>query len=175
MQPFRRRIYRNPREFFEDVRFMLANRPRVREAMQGDLISPAFRERLMMAVTEVNGCRYCSYRHAREALKAGVSETEVKELLDGGIPSDTPMEEYVALLYAQHWAETNGHPDPEAFQKLIDTYSQKTADAIGVILRMIRAGNLSGNTWDYVLFWLSRGRLGASESEREEAGGKLPA
>ena len=175
MRPFRRRIYHSRREFFGDVRYMLTHRPLVREAMRGDVIPPAFRERLMMAVTEVNGCRYCSYYHARESLKAGVSEAEVKDLLGGIISSDSPEEEYVALLYAQHWAETNGHPDPEALEKLIETYGQKRADAIEVILPMIRSGNLMGNTWDYVLYWLSRGRLGASEKEREEAGGSVPA
>jgi hypothetical protein len=41
------------------------------EKIKGDIKKedniPAFRERLMLAVTVVNGCRYCSYFHARQA------------------------------------------------------------------------------------------------------------
>ena len=133
MRPFRRRICHSRREFFGDVRYTLTHRPLVREAMRGDVISPAFRERLMMTVTEVNGCRSRSYYHARESLKAGVSEAEVKDLLGGIISSDFPEGEYVALLYAQYWAETNGHPDSEALERLIETYGQKRADVIEVI------------------------------------------
>ena len=175
MRPFRRRVYQGPRAFFGDVRYMLTHRPLLREAMRGDLVSLAFRERLMLTVTEVNGCRYCSYYHSRESLKAGITEAEVKDLLGGIISSDSPEEEYVALLYAQHWAETNGHPDPETLEKLIETYGGKRADAIEVILRMIRTGNPMGNTWDFILYWLSRGRLGMTASERKVAGKNAPA
>ena len=53
-----------------------------------ELIPAAFRERLMMVVTEVNGCRYCSYFHARAALAAGVSQEELRSLLGGNLPPD---------------------------------------------------------------------------------------
>lgn len=35
----------------------------------------------MLAVTQVNGCRYCSYVHARMALQAGLSEQEIRTVL----------------------------------------------------------------------------------------------
>jgi AhpD family alkylhydroperoxidase len=79
-QKFTRRIYRRPAELLEDFRFIWERRPMIRRAMRG-LISPAFRERLMMTVTEVNGCRYCSYYHARLSLLAGISQDELRELL----------------------------------------------------------------------------------------------
>ena len=40
-------------------------------------------ERVMLAVTEVNGCEICSYAHTRRALEAGLSDAEVRELLGG--------------------------------------------------------------------------------------------
>ncbi|MCK4314262.1 MAG: carboxymuconolactone decarboxylase family protein [Anaerolineae bacterium] len=46
----------------------MKSRSRIRAVMKQNLTSPAFRERLMLAVTAVNGCRYCSHVHAREAL-----------------------------------------------------------------------------------------------------------
>jgi AhpD family alkylhydroperoxidase len=163
---FRRRIYRSPAALVADFRYMLAHRALIRRAMR-QLISPAFRERLMMVVTEVNGCRYCSYYHAREALKSGISAVELAALLAGQIPADAPAGEHVALAYAQHWAETDAHPDPEAAQKLIATYGEERAAAIDIILRMIRIGNLLGNTADYLLYWLSFGRLGMRENEAQ--------
>ena len=39
--------------------------------------------------------------------------------------------------------------------------------ALETVLRMIRTGNLAGNTWDYLLFRLSNGRWGMLEQEKE--------
>ena len=160
MNTFKRRLYPNFSEFITDFRFIMSNRPLVRKTMRGELISQAFRERLMMVVTQVNGCRYCSYFHAQEALKAGIAEGELKSLLAGAIPDDCPSEEYSALLYAQHWAESNAQPDSEVIQRLNETYGQEKADAIHLVLRMIRVGNLLGNFGDYLLYRISFGRWG---------------
>ena len=127
--------------------------------MKQNLIPPAFRERLMLAVTTVNGCRYCSYFHAREALLAGIPEAEVESLLSG-VVDDCPGEEAAAVFYARHWSESDADPDPDARQKLVEVYGGDTAGAIELLLRMIRMGNLTGNTWDYLLYRISFGRWG---------------
>jgi len=111
----------------------------------------------MLAVTSVEGCRYCSYFHSRLALKCGVSQEEIKKLLSGDF-KDCPEGEAIAILYAQHWAESNAHPDPEADQKLQEIYGFEKAEAIHLMLRMIRLGNLLGNTWDYFLYRISFGK-----------------
>ncbi len=129
----------------------------VAEARNEGLLSPAFRERLMLAVTWVNGCRYCSYFHARQALKSGVTAQEISKLLSGDV-DNCPEEEATAVIYAQHWAESDAHPDPEAVWKLEETYGPEKADAIHLVLRMIRLGNLLGNSWDYLLYCLSFGK-----------------
>lgn len=36
-------------------------------------LDPQFVERLMLAVTEVNGCAVCSYAHTRMALREGIA------------------------------------------------------------------------------------------------------
>ena len=131
--------------------------------MSGELVSKAFRERLMVTVTEVNGCRYCRYYHASEALKAGVSHTELEEFMAGAIPENTPPEEYQALAYAQHWAENDTQAKPEFTEKLRETYGKDKVDAIHLILRMIRVGNLMGNMWDYILHVVSFGHWGGEE------------
>lgn len=111
----------------------------------------------MLAVTAVNSCRYCSYVHTKEALKSGLSPEEISRLLAGDI-DNCPEEEAVALIYAQHWAESDAHPDPEAVSKLEQTYGTEKSELIHSVLRMIRLGNLMGNSWDYLLYRISFGR-----------------
>ena len=167
MEQFKRRYYHNPKDLLRDVRYPLQNREQIRRAMKGDLVSFAFRERLMLAVTAVNGCRYCSYYHTGEALKAGLPKDELEELLNG-IVDGAPVEELPALLYAQHWAEAGGEPETAIRQKVIDTYGPERAQAIETVLHMIRTGNLLGNTGDYWLYRLSFGRWGLAGEGRDE-------
>ena len=154
---FRKRTYVSLSDFLADVRYMLQNREQIRTAIH--LIDAPFRERLMLAVTQVNECRYCSEFHAKQALKTGLSQDEVQELLDG-IADQCPPEQLTAILYARHWAEMAGQPDPDIHQTLIETYGAAKAAAIETLLRMINAGNLSGNTFDFILYRISGGRLG---------------
>jgi AhpD family alkylhydroperoxidase len=132
--------------------------------MRGAAIDAAFRERLMLAVTEVNGCRYCSYAHARAALAAGLTRADVEALARGQMEG-APPEQVPALLYARHWAETDARPDPEARRRVLETYGETTTRHIEVALRMIRVGNLTGNTADYLLYRASLGRWGDGRPE----------
>ena len=159
MRKFQRRYYRSLGQLGDDLVWPFRRRTQVRAAMRGEQVSFAFRERLMLAVTAVNECRYCSYFHAQEALKADLSKDEIRMLLEGAV-KNAPDEEMPALLYAQHWAESNANPDAEARQTLVMVYGQERAEAIETVLHMIRTGNLAGNTWDYLLFRLSNGRWG---------------
>ncbi|MFA5628672.1 MAG: carboxymuconolactone decarboxylase family protein [Dehalococcoidales bacterium] len=156
---FKKRTYKNPAVFFRDVCFLTKNRSKIKKVVKSNIVSPQFQERLMLAVTAVNDCRYCSHFHTKQALKSGLSQEEIDLLLSGNI-ANCPEDEYVALIYAQYWAETNANPDSDAVNKLKEVYSDEKAEAIELILRMIRMGNLMGNTWDYFLYRVSFGRLG---------------
>lgn len=158
-KPFNRRFYHNIRDILIDMKAIISRRRQIKTLMRDGDISSAFRERIMLAVTEVNGCRYCQYAHAKMALEAGLSEEEIKSLSSGSF-HNCPDEEVPALLYAQHWAEKNGKPDLDTRQKVVDIYGLKNVKSIELAMRMIRMGNLLGNTWDYVLFRLSFGKLG---------------
>jgi len=156
---FRKRYYHTIFAPFKDIVFILGKIPlMIRNRINGWVRSD-FQERLMMAVTAVNGCRYCNYYHTRVALRMGFEPKEVKNLLAGEIDNPDP-DEVKALLYAQHWAESNGKPDSDLRDQIIDYYGHNRSAIIETILRMIRFGNLSGNTFDYLLFWISGGRRG---------------
>ena len=122
----------------------------LRAASRGGLVDKAFAERIMLAVTQVNGCRYCSYGHARMALKAGVGEDEIRDILAGDF-ADVPEGQLTALVFAQHYAESGGKPDPEALRRVIDEYGSDGARHIAAYIRMITVGNLLGNTFDALL------------------------
>lgn len=159
MKPFKRRIYHSLGELLTDLRNIVSRRKEVRALMQGKIISPDFRERLMLVVTGVNGCRYCSYVHAREALAKGISQVEI-EALGKGMFEGSPLEEVPALLYAQHWAETDGAPDGGARNVVVERYGEQAVEVMELAMCIIRAGNLSGNTADYLLNRVSFGRWG---------------
>jgi AhpD family alkylhydroperoxidase len=130
--------------------------------MRGEALDSAFRERLMLVVTGVNGCRYCSYVHAREALAEGISQDEIKSLGERMFEG-SPPEQVPALLYAQHWAETDGKPDPAVRERVRQRYGRDALERIEAVLRVIRIGNLMGNTMDYVLYRVSFGRWGVKQ------------
>jgi hypothetical protein len=71
-----------------------------------------------------------------------------------------PASELAAIHYARHWAENNTKSTDVEKKRLIEIYGQETADAIYILLRMIRIGNLSGNTWDSWLYRLTFWQVG---------------
>ncbi len=164
---FPKRLYEGFGRFWDDFTFVWANRSRVRRSEREGRIDPAFRERLMLAVTGVNDCRFCSYRHSRKALEEGVGQREIDLLLEGKI-SVCPEDEVPAVMYARHWAETGGRPDAKTKQRLQEIYGEKTRHDLHLILRMIRMANLLGNAVDYILFRLSGGRWGVQKANRDE-------
>lgn len=144
---FNRRLY-SLSGFLGDVGWALSHLGQVRRAMRLD---KAFGKRIFLAVTRVNGCRYCAYVHARTALAAGLAPDEVARLLAGEM-GEVPPAEAVALAFAQHYAETAGRVDPAAWDRLVEVYGPPTAEAILVNIRLITMGNLWGNTLDAFLF-----------------------
>ena len=155
---FTKRTY-SLRELFADISFLIKNVRDVRRISREKLISSAFRERLMLSVTSVYGCRYCCWAHTREALRSGIDQKEITGLLTGSV-DNCPQEEALALLYAQHWADSNASPDPEATRRLEQAYGVEKAKMINIVLRMIRVGNLWGNSWDCFLYRISFGSWG---------------
>ncbi|MEA3439781.1 MAG: carboxymuconolactone decarboxylase family protein [Chloroflexota bacterium] len=146
---FNRRIY-TPQTFRRDIAEVFTHMDELRDAHRSGRVSKVFSERIMLAVTNVNQCRYCSYGHTRAALAAGVPEEQIRNLMAGEFDK-LPKDEVVALTFAQHYAESGGNPDPEALSRLVDTYGEATAQDILAYIRMITIGNLSGNTLDAFL------------------------
>ncbi|MEW5872574.1 MAG: carboxymuconolactone decarboxylase family protein [Chloroflexota bacterium] len=153
LSSFNKRIYTIP-TFKADVCRIFDHIDELRQAARGGRVNQAFAQKIMLVVSTVNGCRYCSYGHSRAALTAGVSESELQSLLALDLGA-FPENEVVALTFAQHYAEAKGQPDPTAWQRVVAYYGEETAKDILAYLRMITFGNLLGNTFDALLSWLT--------------------
>jgi AhpD family alkylhydroperoxidase len=137
--------------FFGDLGFLIWNFPKIIVAMRDQKMTRTFVEKIMTVTSAVNGCIYCSWFHAKQAVNSGITKEEVKNMMELQFHADAKEYELMALLYAQHFAETNRQPDPEMTKKLFDYYKDKTAKHIILVIRMISFGNLYGNTWDAVI------------------------
>lgn len=134
-----------------DTGFLLWNIPKIIGVSRSKKISKVFMEKIMNVTTAVNGCTYCSWFHAKQALSCGISEAKIRNMMKLQFRADATDFELMALLYAQHYAETNRNPESEMTEKLLETYGEKTANDILLVIRMIFFGNLYGNTWDAVM------------------------
>ena len=116
----------------------------LRKAKKQGLISYPFQERLMLAVTEVNGCALCSYAHTKMALEAGLSSQEINNLLSGSKQEDTPQDELNAILFASYYAECRSKVDKPIWDKIVNEYGKEKALGILASIRIITVGNVYG-------------------------------
>lgn len=136
---------------FKDLGFLIGHAPKMVRMMRSDAISHQFMEKIMTVVTAVNGCSFCTWFHAKQAVASGISEAELQNMFNLQFQADASEDELTALLYAQHYAETNRHPDPEMTEKLVSDYGEEKAEQVMLVIRMIFFGNLAGNTFDAFL------------------------
>ena len=136
-----------PKDFYRNLYRSIRPMPVMLRSQRKGLVSKAFNEKIMLAVTQVNGCRYCSWFHTRVAMKEGISKKEVHTLL-GGEFDGADEDEMVALLYAQHYADTDGKPEEESWEKLYETYGKERARAIESSIKVITVGNIYGIAFD---------------------------
>lgn len=109
-------------------------------------ITNQFVERIMIAVTEVNGCAICSYAHTKMALEVGMGDAEIQNMLKG-VLDDVPSDEIQAIMFAQHYADSRGNPSKETWDRILDMYG--TSKSLGIIgaIRIIMMGNALGIPW----------------------------
>ena len=145
-QIFKKRTF-TFRSFMKNIQIILGNQKKIVDTMKSKRISNDFSERIMLAVTGVNGCRYCEWGHTKMASESGCTDEEIKSILDldfQGLKRD----EIPALTFAQHFAESKENPSKKAKNNLVREYGIQKAEDIINYCRMITIGNLLGNTVD---------------------------
>lgn len=147
MNNFPRRIYTFS-YLINDIGFLIKNIPFIIKSSRQKLVSKQLMERIMLVVTAVNGCVYCEWFHAKMAKRSGISNSEIHNLLNSQFKVSSNEEEIQALLYAQHYAETNRNPEKQMRNQFVEQYGIDKSRAIELNIRTIWFGNLSGNTFD---------------------------
>ena len=122
----------------------LLNLSDIRKARKNHEISKEFEKRIMLAVTQVNGCSLCSYFHTKDALNMGMEKEQIKKILEGDMGS-VPEDETEALIFAQHYADMIGNYDQKAWERINAIYGNSRANAILAYIRAIMVGNAQGN------------------------------
>ncbi len=112
------------------------------------LMNKKLKERIMLAVTEVNGCTMCSFVHTHLALSSGMSREVINEILAGDY-KNIPIEDSVAVIFAQHYAFSKEMPSDESIERLVDEYGFKKAELVIAACNMITMTNGMGTSMDY--------------------------
>jgi AhpD family alkylhydroperoxidase len=132
---------------------VMASGPVLLEALVKPNIAAALREKLFLAVTSVNDCRYCKWGHTHWAMAQGVPLEEVNQILSHQVESLVAKNpaEAAAILFGQHYAEQLDQFDPESIENLRKFYSDAEVAEILAYVRFITLANLTGNTVDAML------------------------
>ncbi|MDP8254664.1 MAG: carboxymuconolactone decarboxylase family protein [Candidatus Alcyoniella australis] len=108
-------------------------------------ISKQLNEKICLAVSGVNNCRYCSWLHTKTALEKGLAEEEVRALLATEF-EDLDPEDATVVLYAQHWSDCDGQVTSGARNRMLDKYGSQRTAAIEAQICAVYFGNLCSNT-----------------------------
>lgn len=118
-------------------------------------------ESLWLAVTEVNGCRWCAYVHSGMAGASGMAPEDIELLLSAEDPAGLEMlsaDEQATLAYARAWAEQDGNPPPGMRNQARDRLGADGDRDLHALLAMIDFANRCGNTLDSLLHRLGHPR-----------------
>lgn len=133
-------------EFYKIMYLAFFSIPDFMEVKKEKRLSEHFIERMMLAVTEVNGCAVCSYAHTKMALEAGVTNEEIQKMLSG-ISEDVPEEELSAVIFSQYYADARGYSSEQSWERIIEIYGLKKAKGILASIRIMMLGNVVGIPW----------------------------
>ena len=158
--------YFTPRALLRGAARFTRNIPALRRAKHADRVSDQFAEKIMLAVTSVNECQYCSRFHTDLARDVGVDEATIASILERDIDTAVEDDELPALVFAQQYAEADESPGQEAHDALVDAYGSETAVDILAFVRAIYFGNLLGNTYDATKFTVRRAVHGWTQQLR---------
>jgi len=150
MNKFRKKIF-TFQDYLKHQLRVFIDLPALISAMRTRRVSKSLEEKIMLATTGVNGCKFCSRYHVRAALKEGIAQKEINEILKMDFNEDIDESESTAILFAQHYAETDGNPEKESLERVHQIYGMEKAVDILLFLRLIYFGNLMGNTYEAFL------------------------
>lgn len=146
---FRKRTYTLPK-VARHAR-ALVSRSRDALAIWRGRVDPALREKIMLSVAQVNGCRYCCYVHTQWAQREGASDEELARVA-GLDPESFDRDEWLAISYAQSLAEGDfADAGSEVADEIERRNGAQRRDDVETIARAMTFANLMANTLDAFL------------------------
>tara|TARA_R110002073_G_scaffold84612_3_gene201560 strand:+ start:14979 stop:15560 length:582 start_codon:yes stop_codon:yes gene_type:complete len=149
MQPFTKRTF-TTLLFVASLSAAAVSLPRLCAVLVRPRLSAALREKIMLGVTSVNDCRYCSWVHTGLALENGVDMESLQELLQQNIHAANEREG-VAILFGKHFADAVRKPSTAAKEKLAEYFTAAERREIMTYIHIIYFANLTGNSADALL------------------------
>lgn len=153
-----KRHYDSLQGFVKDLAYVWNHRKLLTALSNETAPKRAFHIRLMLTVVHANECAALYKPMIQGAVKAGVSTQEAEALLAGDT-GETPESDAPAVLYAQHWTQNDGQPNPEATAVIERAYGKQTLEEIHCV---IRSGEIAIRVTNTLAHWkkpfgLSRG------------------
>jgi len=144
-QGYSKRIF-TAKTFFKELGFLIWNALRLIQLFTNKRIEKLI-GKILIVTDAVNECKYCSWMDAKLAIKNGVSEEEVKNMLKLEFETNVSDYELPALVFAQDYAENHGMVGADMLQTLTENYGEKLAKDLLLAIRAVTFGNLYFNTW----------------------------
>ena len=137
--------------FFSEMLSFAAQLPTIYKIWQKHEIEAGFREELMLAVSTMNDCKYCTWGHHEWAHAAGISDEELDHI-EHGDPEGIERAKWVAISYVVTFvsSEYKDIPD-ELVQEMQANYTANEIKEIELVARIMDIANRGANTWDAML------------------------
>ncbi len=104
---------------FDAMRTMkYMSRAKRKEELSTELI-----EKVMLTVTEINGCEVCTVFHNKVAEKEGIKEEEIQMLFVADV-EEIPQEDAPAILFSREYANSSGNPSEDSWSSLKTFYGE---------------------------------------------------
>ena len=146
------RVFTSPADAARDVAGVVLRARALGDAVLRGRLSARERELVTVAVSRVNACSGCTFVHERWALRAGVSDAELRALELGHL-QDLDARGRAAVLYASARAESRFRgpvPDDVAAAARASLSSRELA-AVDATARAMTVANLSVSTAEALL------------------------
>jgi AhpD family alkylhydroperoxidase len=155
-------------EFVRGAASLVPDAPTIYKVWGKHELDAGFREELMLAVSKLNDCKYCSWGHYEWAHIAGVSEEELAQIeqLD---PASFDRKKWLAISYVRALVTAGfGAVSADLVNEMRANYTDTEIKEIELVAKVMDIANRGANTWDSMLSRL-RGRPAADSRLIDEA------
>ena len=159
-EQFRKRVYSNKDVFLNDFRAFVRALPSFLKAYVFGKLERAFVEKIFVAVSTINSCKYCSWIHLKLGLKSGTNLQDVYNLISlihdtGNIKDER---EAFTIAFASYYVDSRGELDRCIIERFRSMYPPDMAKAIISCIQVINFANLVANTFEEFLDYLLKRR-----------------